>query len=45
VLTGLAGFEEGQRIHSIVFVDEGWWQGSLNGKTGLFPSSYVELEE
>lgn len=22
--------------------DEGWWIGSCNGKTGLFPSNYVE---
>lgn len=26
-------------------VEEGWWSGSLNGKTGLFPSNFVkELE-
>ena len=23
--------------------DEGWWIGSCNGKTGLFPSNYVEV--
>ena len=21
--------------------DDGWWKGELNGKTGLFPESYV----
>ena len=21
--------------------DDGWWKGELNGKTGLFPASYV----
>lgn len=26
-------------------VEEGWWSGSLNGKSGLFPSNFVkELE-
>lgn len=24
-------------------VGEGWWEGELNGKRGLFPSSYVKL--
>ncbi len=24
---------------------EGWWKGSLNGKTGLFPHNYVEIIE
>ena len=22
--------------------DDGWWQGELNGKVGIFPASYVE---
>lgn len=26
-------------------VEEGWWSGTLNGRTGLFPSNFVkELE-
>lgn len=25
-----------------VQVEEGWWSGSLNGKTGLFPSNFVK---
>ena len=24
-------------------VEEGWWEGVANGKTGLFPSNFVEL--
>lgn len=28
-----------------VQVEEGWWSGTLNGKSGLFPSNFVkELE-
>ena len=26
-------------------VEEGWWEGSLNGKTGVFPSNFVEMME
>ena len=24
-------------------VGDGWWEGELNGKRGLFPSSFVKL--
>ena len=24
-------------------VEEGWWEGSLNGKIGVFPSNFVEM--
>lgn len=28
-----------------VQVEDGWWSGTLNGKSGLFPSNFVkELE-
>lgn len=28
-----------------VQVEEGWWSGTFNGKSGLFPSNFVkELE-
>ena len=25
--------------------EEGWWEGSLNGKTGVFPSNFVQVVE
>jgi hypothetical protein len=25
--------------------DSGWWQGELNGKIGIFPSTFVKLED
>ncbi len=25
--------------------EEGWWEGTLNGKTGMFPSNFVEIIE
>lgn len=24
-------------------VSDGWWEGKLNGKTGVFPNNFVEL--
>lgn len=27
------------------FPDEDWWLGSFNGKSGLFPANYVQLDE
>ncbi|KAK3801709.1 hypothetical protein RRG08_033894 [Elysia crispata] len=26
-------------------VEEGWWEGTLNGKHGVFPSNFVEMTE
>uniref|UniRef100_A0A8C7PGR9 SH3-domain kinase binding protein 1 n=1 Tax=Oncorhynchus mykiss TaxID=8022 RepID=A0A8C7PGR9_ONCMY len=38
--------ERYDRDVSCVQVEEGWWQGSLNGKTGMFPSNFtIELED
>ena len=38
--------KEGELVEVLVqFEDAGWWEGSLNGKEGLFPSNYVELEK
>ena len=36
-------FEAGDRIVVTRQDDIGWWEGSLNGKIGLFPSNYVRL--
>lgn len=30
-------------ITNIEMVDEGWWKGTCNGRTGLFPATFVEL--
>ncbi|GEM07516.1 hypothetical protein Rt10032_c03g1533 [Rhodotorula toruloides] len=34
---------EGQVVEQVDQVDPGWWQASIDGRTGLFPSNYVEL--
>lgn len=34
-------FEKGDIITVTQQVDGGWWEGTLNGKTGWFPSNYV----
>ncbi|KAJ8917559.1 hypothetical protein NQ315_005608 [Exocentrus adspersus] len=34
-------FKKGDII-TITQKDEGWWEGTLNGKTGWFPSNYVK---
>lgn len=36
-------FFPGDVITNIEKVDEGWWMGQCHGKTGLFPSNYVQL--
>ncbi|KAJ8252753.1 hypothetical protein GJAV_G00205190 [Gymnothorax javanicus] len=34
-------FSKGDIIHVTRTEEGGWWEGSLNGKTGWFPSNYV----
>ena len=34
--------EHGNIVEVLGEVADGWWSGKLNGKTGLFPSNYVE---
>lgn len=36
-------FKEGDLIVLVQVVDEEWMEGELNGATGYFPSSYVEM--
>lgn len=35
--------KEGDVIIVIRKDDSGWWEGSLNGQTGVFPANYVEV--
>ena len=35
-------FAENAVIYVIKQNDDGWWEGVMNGTTGLFPSNYVE---
>lgn len=37
------GFKEGDIIHLVSAVDDNWYEGSIDGKTGLFPVSYVQV--
>jgi growth factor receptor-binding protein 2 len=34
-------FKRGEIITVANKEDDNWWEGTLNGKTGLFPSTYV----
>jgi len=38
-------FNKGQRISIITRTDtqDDWWEGTVNGKTGIFPANYVSL--
>ncbi|KAM6971731.1 SH3 domain-containing kinase-binding protein 1 isoform 3-T3 [Tautogolabrus adspersus] len=36
------GLKIGDVIEIIAEVEEGWWEGSLNGKTGMFPSNFTK---
>ena len=35
-------FAEGDIIYVLKKNDDGWWEGVMNGVTGLFPGNYVE---
>lgn len=40
---GELGFKENEIIMLMSKVDENWYEGSLNGRTGYFPQSYVQV--
>jgi len=37
-------FQQGDIIWVTNQKDPGWWEGTLNGKTGVFPANYVAIE-
>lgn len=34
---------KGDRITEVVTMHDGWWEGTLNGKRGLFPDNFVKV--
>jgi len=36
-------FREGDMITLLTRIDDNWYEGSLRGRTGLFPVSYVKV--
>ncbi|XP_011187688.2 endophilin-A [Zeugodacus cucurbitae] len=40
---GELGFKENDTITLLNRVDDNWYEGSLNGRTGYFPQSYVQV--
>ena len=37
-------FQEGAKIFVLKKNDDGWWEGVMDGITGLFPGNYVESQ-
>jgi len=37
-------FPDGAKVTNIEFPDDDWWFGEYNGKSGLFPANYVQLD-
>ncbi|GAB7352666.1 hypothetical protein MBLNU459_g3030t1 [Dothideomycetes sp. NU459] len=38
-------FPDGATITNVEFPDDDWWFGEFNGKSGLFPANYVQIDE
>jgi hypothetical protein len=36
-------FQKGDEILEVEKIDSDWCRGLINGKTGIFPASYVEI--
>lgn len=37
-------FPEDAKITNLEFPDEDWWAGEYDGRKGLFPANYVQLD-
>ena len=33
----------GEVIRKVIKKDDGWWEGEIDGKCGIFPNSFVEV--
>jgi hypothetical protein len=42
--TGDLELKKGDRPRLLRKIDD-WWEGELNGRVGIFPSTYIEVEK
>lgn len=43
ILTMWRRFQENDTITLIQKIDDNWYEGSVNGRTGYFPVTYVQV--